>query len=157
MKSEIIFSYSSSWHGRYSDVHGIDIEILCDISNPTQWPFMIRKTQMDGEMFGEEERTTEITKISQSLFENIKTAIAKNSDLRKCTGKIDNEVMDGSSEYFRFACDGFVLCASGSSILGSGSYDDQQGRRNTENCIVYKAYEQVKALVQKEGIDVFEW
>ena len=158
MTNEIIFKYNCSYRGRWGEVETTNVTVLADFSDMTKWPYQIKVEERVEESLDEEDDSESVTfhKISKNLFDNIKSIIARHTELTALPEEIDYVmVMDGGSEYFEFICPAFKKVIYGSSLLSIGYHELEESPNSQKHCAVLRrAYEEIKKLVDAEQPDI---
>ena len=159
MKSETIFRLYSTWRGRWGDEQGSEIVIEANFDNPASWPFYIKRYNIafDDDTYEEIKEEIKSVRISKAIFDKIKSSIANNKALEYCEEEIENEVRDGTCESFIFSCDKFTKNIGGLSILSCGYFEseDLEPEDRTANYVVRKAYDDIIAILESAGIDIY--
>lgn len=159
MKSEIIFKNYSTWRGRWGDEEGREIVIASSFENPANWPFTLKRYDIEFDEDTYEEIKTESAsiKLSKELFQRIKRTIENNRALATCEEHIENSVRDGSCDEYTFSCDSFTRQIGGLSIYSCGYYeaDEVPASKRTDNYTVYKAIKDIEDVLAQEGISLY--
>ena len=158
MKNETIFNFRSTWFGRYGDEEGFEVTVSAEFTNPSVWPFTVKKHDLSyDDDYNEIKTETLSSRISKGTFDRIKSVIASSTSLRYDSDEIDEDVMDGSSDEFFFACDEYSRTVGGSSLLSIGSYeaDNSSPDERTIAYTLYKVCEEIESILKEEGIDLW--
>lgn len=158
MKSQVIYSYNSTWFGRWGNTEGEEIIISADFSDPKIWPFTIKRYELSEDDDTFEEIKTEVftKKLPKDVFMRVKKVIEDSAeDLKECPSEIENSVRDGSDDMFVFATDSFSKTICGASILSEGAYEDENGDWG-DNYDVYKAVKEIEKVLSASGINMYE-
>ena len=158
MKTEIIFSNYSTWRGRWGDEHGREIIISASFDNPANWPFTLKRydIDVDDDTYEETKTLSANVKLSKDLYQRIKNAIQSNRRLAACKENIENSVMDGSCDEYYFSCDAFSKRVGGLSICSVGYHEAElpESKRG-DSYAVYKTIKDIEDILEKEGISLF--
>lgn len=159
MTSEMIFQYNACSRGRYGEEHEYDVKILSDFSDPTVWPYRVTVERItESDFLGSDDESDierESYRIQKACFEQIKSVIESSKKLQECKSEIDNEVYDGTSDLFYFACDSFKKQITGQSILGSAWGEEElPDYKRSDNYRVKEVYDAIKNILDAQNIDV---
>lgn len=155
MKSEVIFKYTTSWRGRYTQDEGYEITIYADCDDPTVWPYQVKYRRWEVSEFDDDpEIHEEETKpIPAPVFNKIKELISDHTEILLCNEDLyEGWTSNNVAEDIWFACDAFTKSISGNSLFYDGQQDYQSGK-DSDFATIYVLAKQITDILQEQGID----
>lgn len=156
MKSELIFNYIYTSFNRNGETEGYEVGISSDFSNPTKWPFTLKRYEIseDPNSYDEIRDMTEEIRLPADVFAGVKKIISSHSELTSC-----EECMDtghGGVEEFIFNGDSFSKNISGEGILSIGSYEAEElpQEMRGDHYIIYSVIQEMSDYLESKGIDL---
>ena len=152
MKSEVIYSYDTTWFNRYGDYEGCSIIISANFDNPAAWPYTYKRY----ETIEDEKTEVESKNLPRDVYQRIKDAIAGHRELINCKEMVHNGVSDGTDDAYFFACDAFSRHIYGASVYSCGSFEAESATlKKTENYIVFNVVNDIIAILKTAGVDMY--
>lgn len=156
MKSELIFSYTYTFFNRNAETEGYSVGISADFSDPSKWPFTLKRYEIfeDPDSYAEIRDLAEEIRLPSDVFFEVKNIISSHAELTSCKDHLDGR--GGGVEAFIFGCDSFSKRISGEGILSIGEYEAEEfpTQKRGEHYIVYSTIQEISSYLKSKGIDL---
>lgn len=154
MESELIFNYIYTFFNRDAETEGYEVGISADFSDPTKWPFTLKRYEIfeDPDSYAELRNLTEEIRLPKDVFSGVKKIISSHPELASCDDRIENG--RGGVDELIFKGDTFSKSISGPSILSIGSYEAEElpEEKRTERYLIYTVVQEISDYLNGKGI-----
>lgn len=154
MESELIFNYVCTFFNRDGETEGYEVGISADFSDPTKWPFVLKRYEIseDPDSYAEVRYLTEEVRLPRDVFSGVKKIISSHAELVSCPDHIEDG--RGSTEEFIFKGDSFSKNVSGPSILSIGEYEAEElpEEERGDRYVIYSVTNEISDYLDSKGI-----